>query len=72
MEDALSSRGYRRLFSEQRLRQYRDELHDLPGTDQLTTEAVMLFQNMLLAEKSDMDDIIHAIQKVYENRTQLI
>ena len=32
----------------------------------------MLFQNMLLAEKKDMDDIVNAIQKIYENRDQLI
>jgi len=72
IEDAIGSRGYKRLFSEQRLNRYREELHDLPGNDQLTDEGVMLFQNMLLAEKSDMDDIIHAIQKVYENRKQLL
>jgi dTDP-4-amino-4,6-dideoxygalactose transaminase len=72
IEDAISSRGYKRLFSEQRLKQYRDELHHLPDTDQLTGEGVMLFQNMLLAERADMDDIILAIQKIYENRKQLI
>jgi dTDP-4-amino-4,6-dideoxygalactose transaminase len=72
MEDAIGSRGYKRLFSKQRLDRYREELHTLPDTDQLTGEAVMLFQNMLLAERSDMDDIIHAIQKIYENRKQLL
>ena len=32
----------------------------------------MLFQNMLLAEKKDMDDIVNAIRKIYENRDQLL
>jgi len=72
IEEAISSRGYKRLFSEQRLKSYREELHHLPDTDQLTGEGVMLFQNMLLAEQSDMDDIIHAVQKVYENRKNLL
>jgi len=72
IEEAISSRGYKRLFSEQRLKRYREELHHLPDTDQLTGEAVMLFQYMLLAERSDMDDIIHAIQKIYKNRAQLL
>lgn len=72
IEEAISSRGYKRLFSEQRLKSYREELHHLPDTDQLTEEAVMLFQNMLLAERKDMDDIIAAVQKVYENRKQLL
>jgi dTDP-4-amino-4,6-dideoxygalactose transaminase len=72
IEEAIRSRGYKRLFSEQRLDRYREELHHLPDNDQLTEEAVMLFQNMLLAERKDMDDIIAAFQKVYEHRKQLL
>ena len=72
MEEALNSPGYKRLFSEQRLNSYREELKNLPDNDQLTQEAVWLFQNMLLGDKSDMDDIINAVQKIYDNRKQLI
>ena len=72
MEEAISSRGYKRLFSEQRLNQYREELHNLPENDQLTREAVWFYQFMLLADRKDMDDIISAIEKVYENRKQLL
>lgn len=72
IEEAITSRGYKRLFSKQRLNRYREELHHLPDTDRLTGQGVMLFQHMLLAEKSDMDDIILGIQKVYENRKQLL
>lgn len=72
IEEALNSRGYKRLFSEQRLNTYREELKNLPDNDQLTEEAVWLFQNMLLGEKSDMDDIINAVEKIYENRKQLL
>jgi dTDP-4-amino-4,6-dideoxygalactose transaminase len=72
IEDAISSRGFKRLFSAQRLNQYREELHNLPDTDQLTQEAVWFGQNMLLAERKDMDDIVFAIQKVYDNRKQLL
>jgi hypothetical protein len=38
----------------------------------LTKEAVWFYQNMLLAERKDMDDIINAVQKIYENRKQLM
>ena len=72
MEEALNSKGYKRLFSEQRLNTYREELRNLPDNDQLTREAVWFFQNMLLGEQEDMDDIIDAVQKVYENRKQLL
>jgi hypothetical protein len=60
------------LFSEQRLKKYREELHNLPDNDQLTREAVWLYQSMLLAERKDMDDIIDAVQKIYNNRKQLL
>jgi perosamine synthetase len=72
IEEAISTRGYKRLFSEQRLKRYREELHELPDNDQLTREAVWFYQNMLLSEREDMDDIIHAIEKIYENRKQLL
>ena len=72
MEEALNSKGYKRLFSEQRLNTYREELRNLPDNDQLTREAVWLFQNMLLGEQEDMDDIVDAVQKVYQNRKQLL
>jgi dTDP-4-amino-4,6-dideoxygalactose transaminase len=71
IEEALSSRGYKRLFSEKRLKQWREENH-LPGNDQLAEQSVIFYQNMLLGTKSDMDDIVNAITKVYENRSALL
>jgi len=44
----------------------------LPGNDKLTKEAVVFYQSMLLGEKSDMDDIVNAITKIYENRDSLV
>ncbi len=72
MEEALTSRGYTRLFSKQRLDTYREELKNLPDNEQLCKEAVWFFQNMLLADRKDMDDIVNAVQKIYENRKQLL
>jgi perosamine synthetase len=71
IEEALNSKGYKRLFSEQRLKQWREE-NVLPGNDQLAREAVTFTQNILLGTKSDMDDIINAITKIYENRESLL
>ncbi len=70
IEEALSSRGYRRLFSKQRLDRYREELH-LPENDQLCREAVWFSQKMLLGEKADMDDIADAMEKIYTHRNAL-
>jgi perosamine synthetase len=69
-EEAFNSRGYKRLFSEARLKQWRDENH-LPGNDQVCDEAVGLYQSILLGSKSDMDDIVNAVAKIYENRDSL-
>jgi len=71
IEEALTSRGYQRLFSKERLSQYREE-NRLPDNDQLCEEAVVFTQNMLLGEKQDMDDIFNAIEKVYINRDKLV
>ena len=72
IEEAITSKGYTRLYSKERLNRYREELHNLPENDQLTMEMVWFFQNMLLAEQKDMDDIVNAILKIYENRKQLL
>ena len=70
IEEAFNSRGYKRLFSESRLNKWRDENH-LPGNDQLCMEAVAFYQSILLGSRSDMDDIVNAITKIYENRDSL-
>ena len=71
IEEALNSRGYKRLFSEKRLKQWREE-NTLPGNNQLAEEAVFMKQNMLLGTTADMDDIVNAIQKIYENPENLV
>jgi dTDP-4-amino-4,6-dideoxygalactose transaminase len=70
IEEALSSTGYQRLFSQERLKRYRDELV-LPKNDQLCRESVWFTQNLLLGSQADMDDIANAIQKIYDNRAVL-
>ena len=70
IEEALSSRGYQRLFSKERLDRYRQQ-NVLPQNDQLCREAVWFTQNLLLGTRQDMDDIADAIEKIYENRDKL-
>ena len=43
-----------------------------PEAEQLVKEIVGFSQNTLLGTKKDMDDIADAVQKVYENRKELI
>ncbi|MBG0859292.1 MAG: DegT/DnrJ/EryC1/StrS family aminotransferase [Bacteroidales bacterium] len=70
IEDTLNSKGYKRLFSEARLRQWREE-NVLPGNDSLCNEAVTFYQSILLGSRSDMEDIVKAITKIYQNRASL-
>jgi len=70
IEEQLNSRGYKRLFPELRLKQWREE-NVLPGNDKLSSEAVIFSQSMLLGSRSDMDDIVKAVTKIYQNRDAL-
>lgn len=71
IETVLNSRGYKRLFSDARLKQWRDE-NILPGNDRLCEEALTFTQNILLGSNSDMSDIVKAINKIYQSRDQLL
>ncbi len=71
IEEALSSKGYKRIYGEERLNKWREE-NVLPGNDQLCEEGCTLYQNVLLGTKQDMDDIVNAITKIYENWEQLM
>jgi len=67
----MNLREYRKMYSAERLNRYRGELN-LPKTDQVCEEMVMIWASgPLLGNQSDMDDIINAVMKVYENRDQL-
>lgn len=71
IENALNSRGYKRLFPEARLKQWREE-NVLPGNDRLCSEAVTFYQNILLGSRADMEDIVKAITKISANSDQLV
>jgi dTDP-4-amino-4,6-dideoxygalactose transaminase len=62
---------YKKMYSPARLAQYRKEL-ECPKCDQVCQEMVMLWASgPLLGTQADMDDIINAIMKVYDNRDKL-
>jgi dTDP-4-amino-4,6-dideoxygalactose transaminase len=62
---------YKNMYSAERLKKYRDELN-LPVCDKVCGDLVMIWASgPLLGSQSDMDDIINAIMKVYDNRDKL-
>lgn len=71
VEHILDSRVYKTMYSAKRLKQYRDEL-SCPVCDQVCQEVAMVWASgPLLGTRGDMDDIVRAIFKVYENRDEL-
>jgi dTDP-4-amino-4,6-dideoxygalactose transaminase len=70
LEEALSSPGFRAIYSKQRLDAWREQ-NRCPQNDRLCTEAVWLVQTMLLGPRKDMDDIAEAVRKVQTTAAQL-
>ncbi len=71
IEGVLKSKTFKAIYSEKRIKDYRDRL-SCPEVEQLVKETAGFSQNLLLGTKEDMDDIVDVVQKVYENRKALI
>jgi dTDP-4-amino-4,6-dideoxygalactose transaminase len=70
LEDTLTSRGYRRIYGERELSEWRERNH-CPQNDRLCAEAVWLGQAMLLGPRRDMDQIADAARKVRAHAARL-
>lgn len=64
LDEAIQSRGFKRLFSAERLKEYRESFNDLEGNRLVCRSTVALPQNLLLAERKDIDHIAEAILKI--------
>jgi perosamine synthetase len=71
LDEAIASRGYKRLWGAQRLKNYRDSFHELKGNRQVCETTVAITQNLLLADRSDLDHILEAIRKVQAHSSTL-
>ncbi len=71
VDHIVNLKVYQKMYSPARLKQYLDELA-CPKCDQVCADMVMLWASgPLLGTQEDMDDIIKAIMKVYDNRDKL-
>lgn len=71
LDEAIKSRGFKRLFSAERLKIYRDSLEELKGNRQVCTTTVGMSQNLLLADRRDINHIIEAIRKIHTHSAAL-
>ncbi len=63
-DEAINSRGFKRLWIAERLKAFRESFQELKGNRQVCETTVALPQNLLLADRSDMDHIIEAFRKI--------
>lgn len=70
-DETINSKGYKRLWSADRLKAYRESFKDLKGNKQVCETTVAISQNMLLAERSNMDHIIAAVRKIQKNSAEI-
>jgi dTDP-4-amino-4,6-dideoxygalactose transaminase len=72
LNNAFQSKNFQKMYPAEMLDfdKYK-ELNDCPENDILCDESVWLMQNLLLAEESDMDDIVKAIEKLYQNAEKI-
>lgn len=72
LQNVMKTKNYRLMYSPEMLdyEKYM-ERNQCPVNDQLCEEAVWFAQNMLIAEKSDMDDIASAISRIYKNAEKI-
>ena len=70
IEDNLTSRGFRSVYSKERLDGYR-ERNECPHNDELCATSMYFLQQVLIGSKSDVDDIVEAFAKVQKNAAML-
>ena len=70
IEANLNSRGFRAVFSQERLERYRAANH-CPHNDELCGSSLYLPQTILIGERSDVDNVLEAFQKVQRNAEML-
>jgi dTDP-4-amino-4,6-dideoxygalactose transaminase len=63
LRNTLASRGYKKVYSAKELADW-PARNECPANDRLCGEAVWFTQTMLLGERSDMDEIAAAVEKI--------
>jgi len=71
LDEAINSRGYKRLFSAQRLKDYRESFQELKGNRLVCETTVAVTQNLLLAAPGEIEHIAAAIRKIQAHGAEL-
>lgn len=72
IDHILQLPDYKKMYSPQRLKAFKEMTSHLPGCDQVCAEMLTMHGcGTLLAGQSDMDDIFNAVMKVHANKDKL-
>jgi perosamine synthetase len=71
IEQTLSSTTFQKIYSKERLNKYREDNH-CPESDLLADEVMGFPGRLFLGSRQEMDDVVNAIVKIYENRIALL
>ena len=71
IKNVLKGRGFQKLFSAQRLKQW-EEKNLCPQNDKLCKEAVWFTQNMLIGPRTDMEQLAEAVRKIKAHAGELV
>jgi perosamine synthetase len=72
LDEAINSRGYKRLWSPERLKAYRESFQELKGNKKVCGTTVSISQRMLLADRSDVEHILEAARKIQAHSKELV
>lgn len=70
IEHSLNSRGFQAVFSKERLKKYREQNH-CPHNDELCQTMLYMPHGVLLASRTDTQDIAEAFAKVQKNASSI-
>jgi dTDP-4-amino-4,6-dideoxygalactose transaminase len=70
LEKILNSRAYRQIYSEDRLRRYREMIR-CPVNKRLSDEGLFFSQTCLLGSKRDVDQIVEAIARIQKFSSEI-
>ena len=70
LKNALDSRGYRRIYSKEQIARL-EERNQCPVNDRLCEETVWIMPSVLLAGRSDMEQIAEAMRKIHAHASEL-
>jgi perosamine synthetase len=71
VEQFLTSRGFQRIYSAQRLQEYREQ-NICPANDALIERTCWLTQNVLLGSRDDMQSIADAVSRIQAHAGDLV